>query len=130
MSDELSAAVAVIDTFETAAVQVAVTWLVGEAERWTEGSLAVQLELINAPVTAGHALPPPNCSVALKTWLLPGAAAVWLTVAVCGPTLIPTVVQVPDPPPQPAAIRRMMPRDTTTKSLDASMVTPPAFIDI
>ena len=72
---EPSAAVAVMATFATAAVQVAVTWFVGEAESWTDASLAVQFELINAPVFAGQALPPPNCSVALKTWLLPGAAA-------------------------------------------------------
>jgi hypothetical protein len=38
----------------TAAVQVAVTCVAWAAERWTEGSLTVQLEFTSAAVTAGH----------------------------------------------------------------------------
>jgi hypothetical protein len=42
----------------TAAVQVAVNCIVWGAERWTEGSLTVQLAFTRAAVTAGH--PGPN----------------------------------------------------------------------
>ena len=78
-----SAAVALIVTaLVTAAVQVAVTCVVGEAERCTEGSLAVQLELTRAPVASQR-------FEALKTWLLPGAAAAWFAVLVDGVTLSP-----------------------------------------
>ena len=46
-----SAEVAVMVTgFVTAAVQVAVTCDVGEDERWTDGSLTVQLEFARAAV--------------------------------------------------------------------------------
>jgi hypothetical protein len=49
------AGVAVIVTgLATAAVQVAVTCVAWAAERWTEGSLTVQLEFTSAAVTAGH----------------------------------------------------------------------------
>ena len=58
----------------TAAVQVAVTCVAGEAERWTDGSLAVQLEFLGVAI-ASHTLPAPNRSVAVKIWLFPGAAA-------------------------------------------------------
>jgi hypothetical protein len=37
--------------FVTGAVQVATTCVVGEDERWTDGSLAVQLEFTSAAVT-------------------------------------------------------------------------------
>jgi len=40
--------------FETAAVHVAVTCVLGEDERWTDGSLTVQLEFTRAAVTAGQ----------------------------------------------------------------------------
>jgi hypothetical protein len=49
----------------TAAVQVAVTCIVGEAERWTEGSLTVQLEYTNAEVFAVHTPLPLNRPEAL-----------------------------------------------------------------
>lgn len=58
------------------AVQVAVTCVVGEAERWTEGSLAVQLELTAAAVFAVHTPLPVKRSVEVKTWLFAGGAAV------------------------------------------------------
>jgi hypothetical protein len=58
------------------AVQVAVTCVVGEAERWMEGSLAVQFELTAAAVFAVHTPLPVNRSVEVKTWLFAGGAAV------------------------------------------------------
>ena len=58
------------------AVQVAVTWVVGEAERWIEGSLAVQFELTAAAVFAVHTPLPVNKSVDVKTWVFAGGAAV------------------------------------------------------
>jgi len=58
------------------AVQVAVTCMVGEAESWIEGSLAVQLELTIAAVFAVHTPLPVDRPVAVKTWLLAGGAAV------------------------------------------------------
>jgi hypothetical protein len=70
------AAVAVMVTgLATAAVQVAVTCEVGEAERWTEGSLAVQFEGTRAARIAGHPLWLANRNEALKISLLAGAAA-------------------------------------------------------
>ena len=39
---------------EMAAVQVAVTCVVGEDDRWTDGSLTVQLEFTRAAVTDGQ----------------------------------------------------------------------------
>ena len=58
------------------AVQVAVTCVVGEAERWIEGSLAVQFELTAAAAFAVHTPVPVNRPVAAKTWLFAGGAAV------------------------------------------------------
>lgn len=49
------------------AVQVAVTCVVGEAESWIEGSLAVQFEFTAAAVFAVHTPLPVNRSVAVKT---------------------------------------------------------------
>src|SRR5262249_8547856 len=120
---EPSAAVAGIVTgLVTAAVQVAVICVVGEAERWTEGSLAVQLELTRAPVESQR-------FEALKAWLLPGTAAAWSAVAVDGVTLMPKARQVETPlPPQPAVPRRITPRDPTANSLNASMVAPRFFL--
>lgn len=104
----------------TAAVQVAVTIVAGDDERWTEGSLTVQLALTSAAVAAVQGvLPPPNKVVALKVWLLPGAAAVWLTVAVGGPTFKPTTLQLD--PPQPAVARSDKPRKTPIKDLDINI---------
>jgi len=40
--------------FVTAAVQVAVTCAVGEADKWTDPSFTVQLEFTSAAVTAAH----------------------------------------------------------------------------
>ena len=87
----------------TAAVQVAVTCVVGEAERWTEGSLTVQLELTNDEVFAVHTVLPVNRPEALKVVLLAGAAAVWSTVIDPGVTLNAVNVQLDEEvPPQPA----------------------------
>ena len=87
----------------TAAVQVAVTCVVGEAERWTEGSLTVQLELTNDEVFAVHTVLPVNRPEALKVAPLAGAAAVWSTVIDPGVTLNAVNVQLDEEvPPQPA----------------------------
>jgi hypothetical protein len=87
----------------TAAVQVAVTCVVGEAERWTDGSLAVQLELTNAAVFPVHTPLPVNKPEALKTVLFAGAAAVWSTVMEAGVTLNAVSVQLEEEvPAQPA----------------------------
>ena len=87
----------------TAAVQVAVTCVVGEAERWTEGSLTVQLELTNDEVFAVHTVLPVNRPEALKVVPLAGAAAVWSTVMEPGVTLNAVNVQLDEEvPPQPA----------------------------
>ncbi|HKR96459.1 MAG TPA: hypothetical protein VJW55_13885 [Candidatus Angelobacter sp.] len=85
--------------FASAAVQVAVTCPDGDGDRWTDGSLAVQLETTSAAV----AMPMQpfwllNLTVALKVWLLAGAAAAWLTVADAGPTTIPVTPQSGAPP--------------------------------
>src|SRR6476646_4209151 len=89
----------------TAAVHVAVTCIAGEAERWTEGSLTVQLELTRAEVFAGHTVLPVNIPVVLKVVPLAGAAAVWSTVIDPGVTLNAVNAQVEEEilPPQPAA---------------------------
>jgi hypothetical protein len=58
------------------AVQVAVTCVVGEAERWTEGSLAVQFELTKAAAFPVHTPLPVNRFIEVKTWLFAGGAAV------------------------------------------------------
>jgi hypothetical protein len=50
----------------TAAVQVAVTIVVGEAERWTDGSLVVQFELTSAAVPRPMHPEPLNRELALK----------------------------------------------------------------
>jgi hypothetical protein len=88
----------------TAAVQVAVTCVVGEAERWTEGSLTVQLEFTCVAVfIPKHAPLPVNRPEALKVALLAGAAAVWSTVMDPGVTLNAVNVQLDEEvPPQPA----------------------------
>jgi hypothetical protein len=88
----------------TAAVQVAVTCVVGEAERWTEGSLTIQLEFTCAAVfSATHWPLPVNRPEALKVALLAGAAAVWSTVMDPGVTLNAVNVQLDEEvPPQPA----------------------------
>jgi hypothetical protein len=88
----------------TAAVQVAVTCVVGEAERWTEGSLTVQLEFTCAAVfSVTHWPLPVNRPEALKVALLAGAAAVWSTVMDPGVTLNAVNVQLDEEvPPQPA----------------------------
>jgi hypothetical protein len=88
----------------TAAVQVAVTCVVGEAERWTEGSLTIQLEFTCAAVfSATHWPLPVNRPEALKVALLAGAAAVWSTVMEPGVTLNAVTVQLDEEvPPQPA----------------------------
>ena len=58
------------------AVQVAVTCVVGAAESWIEGSLAVQFEFTAAAALAVHTPVPVNRAVAVKTWLFAGGAAV------------------------------------------------------
>lgn len=64
--------VAVIVTgLASAAVQVATTVVLGDAERWTEGSLAVQFEFTDIAVAAGaHTL-----LNAAKAWPLAGGKA-------------------------------------------------------
>jgi hypothetical protein len=57
------------------AVQVAVTCVVGEAESWMEGSLAVQFELTAAAVFAVHTPLPVNRPEEIKVWLFAGGAA-------------------------------------------------------
>lgn len=57
------------------AVQVAVTWVVGEAESWIEGSLAVQFELINTAVLPVHTPLPVSRPEELKLWLFAGGVA-------------------------------------------------------
>jgi hypothetical protein len=111
--------------FVTAAVQVAVTCGVGEDERWTDGSLTVQLEFTSAGVTAGQPGLFLNWKKALKVWLLPGAAAVWSTVAVGGPTLMPLAPQSDALPPQPIVNRRLAPKKTPTKYLDVNICSTP-----
>jgi len=88
----------------TAAVQVAVTCVVGEAERWTEGSLTVQLEFTNAEAFSPiHEPLPVNRPDALKMVPLAGAAAVWSTVIDPGVTLNAVSEQLEEEvPPQPA----------------------------
>ena len=43
-----------VTEFVTVTVQVAVTIVLGEDERWTDGSLTVQLEFTKAAVIAGQ----------------------------------------------------------------------------
>jgi hypothetical protein len=106
----------------TAAVQVAVIIVAGDDERWTEGSLAVQLALTNAAVFAVHgALLPPNKDEELKAWPLPGAAAVWSALAVPGVTFKPTTWH-PDPPPQPMVSSSITAKPTPTKTFNVSIV--------
>jgi hypothetical protein len=50
----------------TAAVQVAVTIVAGEAERWTEGSVVVQFEFTSAAVPKPTHPEPLNRELALK----------------------------------------------------------------
>lgn len=57
------------------AVQVAVTCVVGEAESWIEGSLAVQFELIIAAVFPVHTPLPVSRPEEVKLWLFAGGAA-------------------------------------------------------
>jgi hypothetical protein len=112
----------------TAAVHVAVTCGVGEDDRWTDGSLAVQLEFSGAGVTAGQPGLLLNWKKALKVWLLPGAAAVWSAVAVGGTTLMPFTPQSDALPPQPVVNRRPAPRKTPTTNLDVTICLTPLFL--
>jgi len=75
-------------------VQVAVTVVPWAAERWTEGSLTVQLELTGAEAFAVHTPFPVKRFEAANCWLLPGAAAVWSAVAVAGVTFKAVTVQL------------------------------------
>jgi hypothetical protein len=105
--------------FASAAVHVAVTCEAGDGDRWTDGSLAVQLETTSAAV----AMPMQpfwflNLTVALKLWLLAGAAAVWLTVADDGPMLSPITPQLGvGEPPQPMVSGSAKLRQTPARSL-------------
>jgi hypothetical protein len=105
-----------------AAVQVAVTCVVGEAERWTEGSLTVQLELTNAEVFAVHTVLPVNRPEALKTVLFAGATAVWSTVMEAGVTLNAVNVQLDEEfPPQPAIPTNAAPNRTDANILHGNI---------
>jgi hypothetical protein len=101
-------------------VQVAVS-VKADDERWTEGSLTVQSAFISAAAffVQGVPLQSPNKVVALKAWLLPGAAAVWFAVAVAGVTFKPIPAQ--QRPPQPMVARSNTPRKTPTKGRDPSV---------
>jgi hypothetical protein len=102
----------------TAAVQVAVTCIVGEVERWTEGSLTVQLEFTNAAAFVVHTALPVNRPDALKVVPLAGAAAVWFTVIEAGVTLNAVNVQLDEEvPPQPA-----IPNNATQNRTDANIL--------
>ena len=102
----------------TAAVQVAVTCVVGEAERWTEGSLTTQLELTSVEVFAVHTALPVNKPEALKTVPFAGAAAVWSTAIEPGVTLRAVNVQLEEELPPQAAI----PNNAAPSSVDANIL--------
>jgi hypothetical protein len=107
----------------TAAVHVAITCVVGDTERWTEGSLAVQLELTNDEVFAVHTALPVNRPEALKVVLLAGAAAVWSTVIEAGVTLNAVNVQLEEEvPPQPAIPNNAAQSRTHANILRGNMV--------
>lgn len=115
----------------TAAVQVAVTCVVGEAERWTEGSLTVQLELISAAVFAAiHWGLPVNRVEALKVVLLAGAAAVWSTVADPGPTLNDVVQLDEEVPPQPAIANNAVQNRTDANILHGNIGYLPFIVEL
>jgi hypothetical protein len=114
----------------TAAVQVAVTCVVGEAERWTEGSLTVQLELTKDEVFAVHTPLPVNRPEALKTVLFAGAAAVWSTVMEAGVTLNAVNVQLDEEvPPQPAIPNNAAQNRTHANILRENMADSPFMVD-
>lgn len=114
----------------TAAVQVAVTCVAGEAERWTEGSLTVQLEFTSAEVFAAHTVPPVNKPEALKATPFAGAAAVWSTVIDPGVTLNPVNVQVEEEglPPQPAIPNNAAQSRTDANILHGNMAAGLSFV--
>lgn|SRR5579871_20852 len=115
----------------TAAVQVAVTCVVGEAERWTDGSLTVQLELTCTAVFAAiHWGLPVERVEALKAALLAGAAAVWSTVADAGATLNVTVQLEEEVPPQPASPNNAAQSRTHANILRGNMVDSPFIVDL
>jgi hypothetical protein len=120
--------------FATAAVQLAVTCVVGEVESWTDGSLAVQLELARAAVAvAGQPGPVAEATEALKVALLAGAAAVWFTVAVVGPTFSPVAApQLGILLPQPiisrsAALSPALAKNRLAKNLDVNIAYTPCL---
>jgi hypothetical protein len=87
-----SAEVALIVTgFPTAAVQVAMTSAVGSAEKWTEGSLAVQFALTSADALPVQTPLPVSRPVELK---VPVLAEVWSRVMVGGATFNAVTVQL------------------------------------
>jgi hypothetical protein len=114
----------------TAAVQVAVTCVVGEGERWTEGSLAVQFEFARAGVIAiaEHPLWLLNRNEALKIWLLAGAAAIWSAVPEEGVTFKPVAPQSLLEPPQPAMNTRPAVNSAHKNSLHKSIVSMPFLL--
>jgi hypothetical protein len=123
VSDASLAEVALTVTgLATAAVQVAVTCPLGLAERWTEGSLTVQLELISAAVAMPTHPEPLKRSVALKVWLLAGGVAVWSTVADCGVMFRPMTVQLLLELPQPAIASNAAQNRTDAHILHGNMV--------
>jgi hypothetical protein len=115
----------------TAAVQVAVTCVVGDPERSREGTLTVQIELTNAEVFAVHTPLPVNKPEALKVVLLAGAAAVWSTVTDPGVTLSAVNVQLSEKaPPQPAIPNNAAQNRTDTNILSGNMVGSPFMVDL
>lgn len=116
----------------TAAVQVAVTCIVGEAERWTEGSLTVQLEFTSAAVfSPTHEPLPVNRPEALKVVLLAGAVAAWSTVIDPGVTLNAVNVQLEEEvPPQPAVPNNAAQNRIHANILRGNMLDSPFIVDL
>ena len=116
----------------TAAVHGAVTCIVGEAERWTEGSLTVQLEFTSAEAFTAHTALPVKRPEALKVVPLPGAAAVWSTVIEPGVTLKAVNVQLEEEkfPPQPAIPNNAAQNRTDVNILRGNMVDLPFIVEL
>ena len=118
----LAAVALMVTGVTTAAVQVAVTWIAGEAERWTEGSLTVQLEFSCTAVFAAiHWGLPVEKLEAPKVALLAGGAAVWSTVAAPGDTLNDAVQLDEEVPPQAAIPNNAAQSRTDANILNANM---------
>jgi hypothetical protein len=76
------------------AVQVALTWPLGEAVSMTVGSFAVQLEVTSAAVAVPIHPLPTTMLVAENIWLFDGGMELWFTVADAGVIVMPIDVQL------------------------------------